>query len=1048
MPETPPKRRRSFWRIARRVFRWCRIFAWLIILALLIFAIWLHRVGLPSWAKDRLVTELRDRGVEVEFARMRLVWHRGIVADDIRFGRSGQPRGLNASARQAEVHLRMKPLLRGQIDVEGVSLSQGHLMVPVWGTNDRPQELNVEKVNGELRFLPNDQWDLSGLRAEAFGVKMMLNGTITNASYIRGWKFGREKPKAKTPQAFWHNVIADFERTKFEAPTEILGRISGDARDLGSFRANVNIRSPAIDSPWGKGRDFRLSAQIEPQPGVLIHANVRLEAQEADTRWGRAASVYLEGQLTPSLTQWTPTNAHLDLQLKRAQTPWANASALTIKADFRPNPADPASSLVEYSARGQQIQTKWARFAQAEITSSGVVSSSNAWPNTATTKLRFAGGNIPLGRASAGSIEATLTLPPYQMLQFTNDAVSWWSRLDLVAAEVNAQLADVHSDRFDAKSMTLKSSWKPPLLRVQELDVAVFGGNLRGSANLDTSTRDLTAEMKSTVDPHLATNLLTTNTLRYLSQFQWEHPPSASMNVRMVLPTWTNQAGWKNARWAEEVLPTLGLAGSFSVGPISFSGASVNAAISDFSYSNSTWQLPNLLVTRPEGRAHIAHISNERTGEFRFSLDSRIDLRFIRPVLDRSVQRIVDDFVFNLPPEVRGEIGGNWSKPKAISARLNLAVTNMSFRTEPIVACRTGITLSNLVLSCINPVVERKEGTGRAEAVVVDIPKMLLYITNASGRLDPAAITKVIHPSVEETMRPYKFVNAPDARAWGKVDLVNELGSDLWFELAGGPFEWQKWRFQQITGVVHWGGPFLTISNLIGSMHGGLLEGSLYMDFNVKTGAVFAFRTLVHDINLNSLIADMGNPTNKLEGTVGGLLVVTNANTESYNTWFGYGNMTLREGLIWEVPVFGLFSPVLNAIRPGAGNNRAREASATFGLTNGVFHSSDLRIHASGMRLNYDGTVDFDTRINGRVEAELFRDTPGIGSVVSRVLWPVTKVFEYKVTGTFGRPRADPVFIPRILMMPFHPLRTLRELTQPDAEEPLPNGNPPPATAP
>ena len=172
-----------------------------------------------------------------------------------------------------------------------------------------------------------------------------------------------------------------------------------------------------------------------------------------------------------------------------------------------------------------------------------------------------------------------------------------------------------------------------------------------------------------------------------------------------------------------------------------------------------------------------------------------------------------------------------------------------------------------------------------------------------------------------------------------------------------------------------------------------------------------------------TMSADLGNATNRLEGTLSGLLVITNANTENPASWFGYGNMTLQDGLIWEVPVFGLFSPLLNAINPGAGNNRAKDAVATFTIADSVIATKDLRIHASGMRLNYEGTVDFDTRINGRMEAELFRDTPGVGPVVAKMFWPVTKVFEYKVTGTFGKPKSEPLFIPKIFMMPFHPLR-------------------------
>jgi hypothetical protein len=136
------------------------------------------------------------------------------------------------------------------------------------------------------------------------------------------------------------------------------------------------------------------------------------------------------------------------------------------------------------------------------------------------------------------------------------------------------------------------------------------------------------------------------------------------------------------------------------------------------------------------------------------------------------------------------------------------------------------------------------------------------------------------------------------------------------------------------------------------------------------------------------------------------------------------------------VPALGLFSPLLNAIKPGAGNSRARQVSSTFVITNSVVLTDDLLIHASGMRLDYDGTIGFDGRVNGRMEAELLRDIPGLGPVVSKVLWPVTKLFEYKVSGSLGRAKSQPVYIPKIFLMPFHPVRTLRELLENDKDEP------------
>ncbi|HEY0550634.1 MAG TPA: hypothetical protein VGF13_13600, partial [Verrucomicrobiae bacterium] len=206
-----PKRKKRFWRAVRRAFRWFRITVWFGVLALLILAIWLHRVGLPEFIKDPLVSELRLRGMDLRFTRMRLIWYRGIVAENIQFGRPGETNGPRASATEAEVHLRVRPLLRRQIDVEGVVLRGGRAIVPIWGTNDTPQELEIQKVQGELKFLPGDQWDLSQFQAETFGVRLRLTGTVTNATAVRGWKLQRTKPKAKTPEAFWHDLISQFE---------------------------------------------------------------------------------------------------------------------------------------------------------------------------------------------------------------------------------------------------------------------------------------------------------------------------------------------------------------------------------------------------------------------------------------------------------------------------------------------------------------------------------------------------------------------------------------------------------------------------------------------------------------------------------------------------------------------------------------------------------------------------------------------------------------------------------------------------------------------
>jgi hypothetical protein len=124
---------------------------------------------------------------------------------------------------------------------------------------------------------------------------------------------------------------------------------------------------------------------------------------------------------------------------------------------------------------------------------------------------------------------------------------------------------------------------------------------------------------------------------------------------------------------------------------------------------------------------------------------------------------------------------------------------------------------------------------------------------------------------------------------------------------------------------------------------------------------------------------------------------------------------------------------VLNGIYPGLGSSRANAGTCSFIITNGLIRSDDLEISSTGMRLQYGGTVDFQGQVNVRVEAGLLRDVPLVGPLLTIPLWPFAKLFEYKVSGSLGEPKIEPVYlVPKVVFLPFqfpfHPLRTLKGL--------------------
>jgi hypothetical protein len=167
-------------------------------------------------------------------------------------------------------------------------------------------------------------------------------------------------------------------------------------------------------------------------------------------------------------------------------------------------------------------------------------------------------------------------------------------------------------------------------------------------------------------------------------------------------------------------------------------------------------------------------------------------------------------------------------------------------------------------------------------------------------------------------------------------------------------------------------------------------------------------------------------------------------------SWQGYGHAQLTNGLLWEIPLFGVFSPVLNAFFPGLGNSRARHAITTYEITNGIIYSKDLEIRATAMRMKYQGSVDFDGHVDGRMEAELLRDLPAFGFLISKVFWPVTKLFEYKITGTLENPKTEQLYaISKLFILPFAPIKTIKDILNQDFSQPpgmLPKLLEPPAT--
>jgi hypothetical protein len=993
-----------FWRICRIYFRRFRIAVWLLVLTVLSALVYVNQVGLPDFAKRPLLEKLRERGLDLEFSRLRLSYYHGIMAENVHFGPADQKLAPHLSVGEVQVRLNWDALAHLQLQIDSLMLRQGRVSWAFGESNQPPQELSVTNIQTDLRFLPEDRWALDNFKAQFAGANIQLSGVVTNASAIRDWKIFQGQQPASRSARLWQDrmrrTAETLERIHFSGPPALRFSVRGDALDLHSFNVVLSLSAPGAETPWGAVSRGQFVARLHSvDTNGLSHAELDLRAGDAQTPWGAITNFLLDIHLSSVDGQSNVVSAALKLSAAQVRTQWANGSNALFTANWIhsiTNPI-PLSGFGKFTC--DFAQTSWG-----------------------------SGSDIQFSGDLDGAAELDRPLAP-------DDSWGWWTNLQPYQVSWNCRVSNLQSPKLVANQIFCAGDWRPPQLTVTNLDATLFEGRLAAHANLNVASRAARLNLTSDLDPHRLAPLLPEEAQRWLEQFSWPRPPRINGEIAGTLPAWTN----REPDWRAEVQPTLQLRGEVELEQGgTYRQIQVIAAHSHFSYSNLCWHLPDLSLTRPEGTLRAEHKANEDTKDFYWRISSTLDPAILRPLLDEPAQRAFDLFTFAGAPALEAELWGRGHEPEQTGFRGHVALSNFTFRGEAFTDLDTQVQYTNRYLLFTGPRVGLGTHYLKADTLAVDLNAKLIYLTNGFSTAEPMVVARAIGPHIARTVEAYQFLFPPTARVYGIIPLHGEEDADLHFDLVGGPFQWWKFNLPHIVGHVHWSGLHLTLTNVQADFYHGTAVGWAAFDFPRNRPTEFQFSLEGTNVLLQALMADLATHTNRLEGRLSGTLVVSKATTENWDTVFGYGEAHLRDGLLWDIPAFGIFSPILNGIAPGMGNSRASGANTTFIITNGVIRSNDLEIRSTAMRLQYRGTVNLESQLNARVDAELLRDMWLVGPLVSTVFWPVTKLFEYRVNGNLSDPRSEPVFIlPKIMMLPFHPFRTLKGFRPED-----PNSNP------
>ncbi|HTA94493.1 MAG TPA: hypothetical protein VK769_00060, partial [Verrucomicrobiae bacterium] len=265
--------RLSFWRKCRVCLRWLRRALLAAVFAVLCVFLWFNQIGLPDFLKRPLVEKLHARGIQLEFSRLRLSLVRGLVAENVKIGDlkiAGSP---SLTLAEAQVQLDFPALFMGGLQVDGLALHQGRLLLPLSPSNT----LSLDNIQSELRFQTNDTWSLDNFKADFAGAKLALSGDIAHAPEIRNWEiFHFRKTKTGGGNGAWRGrlekIYVALAKNRYASLLQLSLNVSGDVRDINSLAVRLAITQDKTQLELNGGMDdatnnfhARIHGAIEPE---------------------------------------------------------------------------------------------------------------------------------------------------------------------------------------------------------------------------------------------------------------------------------------------------------------------------------------------------------------------------------------------------------------------------------------------------------------------------------------------------------------------------------------------------------------------------------------------------------------------------------------------------------------------------------------------------------------------------------------------------------------------------------------------------------------
>ncbi len=449
-----------------------------------------------------------------------------------------------------------------------------------------------------------------------------------------------------------------------------------------------------------------------------------------------------------------------------------------------------------------------------------------------------------------------------------------------------------------------------------------------------------------------------------------------------------------------------------------------------FRAAGERFYLRNLRLDHKTGVAflNLKYEPGHGDASVRYQTEIKLDPLVFRPFFDEKGRKFIDAWNFGEVSTVYiaavGQ-GEGWN-PMAWSNRGEIDLRHFRLNGVAFQEMETDFESDGETQWFRNVALVRKEGKIVAELARNNVRTRQWEVKGVVSTVDPIEGARAFNPKLAAALERYQHSSPPTVRLAGLLDArrAEEVGdeprrNELQISFTGGGearyvFLGKTLTLTEPSGEVVVEGSRVHLTTLEAGVFGGRFELA-YDAKNVRSKEQpFEAEVRVTGVPLEAVTKHYSQG-DAIKGSVDAAFHLA-GNAGRASSISGGGEARISEGYLFAIPVLGPLSKLLSqndAKGENNGHSIAREATASFTISEGILATDDIEALTQAFRVRGAGTVSL---VDKSVDFEAVANTR---DALSRtLLTPVSELLTYSCTGTITEPVWKPKHISNLGKVP------------------------------